>query len=345
MPSELPTGIGDPNQQDRSLRRTVYRTLEAGQTTTPVERFADIGLMVLITLNVIAVILESVPSYNLAYHVYFYAFEAFSVAVFTVEYVLRVWSAPESHALKYRHPVFGRLRYMMTPMALLDLIVILPFYASFFFVLDLRVLRILRLFRFFRLTRYSVAMVLLQQVIRQELANIMAALFVLTMMIVLAASITFLAEHRVQPEAFGSIPAALWWAIITMTTIGYGDVVPVTPIGKICGALIGIASVGMVALPAGILASGFNEALHRRRKAFETFVQNALADGNLTDEEWDKVFERRRELGVSETEAASIVRDVHHHSLVRLGVCPHCGKPIRGEVEPKPPDGGRRSTD
>ena len=327
-----------------TLRRIVYDTLEAGRTDTRLEKFADLSLMALIALNVVAVIMESVPAYHETYGDEFYAFEVFSVIVFTIEYFLRVWSTPEHKAVKYQHPVYGRIRYMLTPMALLDLIVILPFYLSFFFVLDLRVLRVLRLFRVFRLSRYSSAMVLLSQVLREEAANISAALFVLMMLIILAASVTFLAEQDVQPEAFGSIPAALWWAIITMTTIGYGDVVPMTTVGKVCGALIGIVSVGMVALPAGILASGFNEALHQRRKAFEMMVQNALADGSMSDEEWDQILDQRLKLGISDSEAASIVRATRHHSQVRLGICPHCHQPIRGQAEAKGPK-DRRQTD
>jgi voltage-gated potassium channel len=151
---------------------------------------------------------------------------------------------------------------MLSPLALIDLIVILPFFLGAIIGVDLRMLRALRLLRAFRLTRYANSMNLLLQVLRDEAPIISAALFVLLMLISVAASITYLAEYKAQPEAFGSIPHALWWAVVTMTTIGYGDVVPQTLVGRLCASVIGIISVGMVALPAGILASGFNEALH-----------------------------------------------------------------------------------
>ena len=207
-----------------------------------------------------------------AHKTLFDRFEIFSVIFFTIEYLFRVWSSVESHNPRFKSSIKGRLRYMLTPLALIDLIVILPFSVSALVGVDLRMLRALRLLRVFRLTRYAKSMNLLLQVLRDEGPIISAALFVLLMLISVAASITYLAEHEAQPEAFASIPHALWWAVVTMTTIGYGDVAPVTLIGRISEAAIGIVSVGMVALPAGILTSGFNEALHKRRKQYEDVV-------------------------------------------------------------------------
>lgn len=326
----------------KPLRQFMFETLEAGRVETPAGRLADIAIVSLISLNVLAVILESVPDIGAPYRAFFLGFEVFSVGIFTIEYLLRVWSVPEHPGLKYAHPVIGRLRYMMTPLALIDLAVILPFYLLFFVHVDLRVLRVVRLFRLFRLTRYSTSVNLLGQVLRSEAPNIAAALFVLLMLIVLAASVAYLAEHNVQPDVFGSIPEALWWAVITMTTIGYGDVVPMTPVGKLCGAVVGVISVGMVALPAGILASGFNEALHRRRREFTDAVHGAFTDGTISEEERERLRTVQETLGLSETEAASILRAVYHQRRDRPPeICPHCGRPIGhappGSDPPPPP--------
>lgn len=313
-----------------STRRFVFETLEAGRSVTRLGRYTDLALIGLITLNIIAVILETVPELRRGYGSWFAAFEAVSVIIFTVEYVLRVWSAVEHPGEKFRRPILGRLRFMCTPMALIDLIVILPFYLTFFVSIDLRVLRVIRLLRVARLTRYSTSMALLFHVLRDEARNIGAAVFVLLVLMTFGASILFLAEHRAQPEAFGSVPAALWWAAITMTTIGYGDVVPVTVMGRIFAGVLGIISVGMVALPAGILASGFNEALHRRRRRFETLADELLDEGPLDDDARSRLRELQVELGLSDTEAASFLKDRHrrHRQEAKPNTCPHCGEPL-----------------
>lgn len=318
-------------------RRRAYEILDVGRKDDRLSEWADIVLITLISLNVLAVIIESVPGIYTSAPLFFDGFEIFSVIVFTVEYVVRVWSAPEHDEKKFRHPVTGRLRFMLTPMALLDLIVILPFYLVFFIQVDLRMLRVLRLLRVFRLTRYSSSMGLLLQVLKKEARNIGAALFVLLLLIIMAASLTYLAEHKAQPVAFGTIPDALWWAVITMTTVGYGDVVPVTMMGKVLGAVIGIISVGMVALPAGLLASGFSQALHRQRAAFEQVVGDVMEDGVISSDERVRLRESQRELGLSKDEAEAILMKSHQRTARGAGVsrgghgekvCPHCGEPL-----------------
>lgn len=326
------------------MRKTAYLLLDAGHTDTPFARLVDIFLILLISLNVTAVIFESMPDVYAAYRTYFDAFEIFSVIVFTIEYFLRVWSIVESDNPRYQRPVRGRFRFMLSPLALIDLIVLLPFFLGSLIGVDLRMLRALRLLRAFRLTRYANSMNLLLQVIRDEGPVIAAALFVLLMMIVVAASITFLAEHKAQPEAFASIPHALWWAVVTMTTIGYGDVVPMTLIGRICAAVIGVISVGMVALPAGIMASGFNEALHKRREKFEHLVADVLEDGVIDADEHEELRQMRNELGLSNNEAARLLKAGYRKLSHRTIECPSCGEQIvlgRDEHDPHSPhDGG-----
>ncbi len=320
----------------RRYRRRVYEILDVGRKDDRLSEWADIALITLISLNVLSVIIESVPEIYAAAPQLFNAFEVFSVIVFTIEYIFRVWSAPEHTEANYRHPFWGRVRFMLTPMQLLDLVVIVPFYLVFFVQVDLRMLRVLRLLRVFRLTRYSSSMGLLLQVLREEGRNIGAALFVLLLLIIMAASLTYLVEQEAQPVAFGSIPAALWWAVVTMTTIGYGDVVPVTVMGRIFGAIIGIISVGMVALPAGLLASGFSEALRRRRSAFEQVVGEAMENGVLESDERVRIRETQRELGLTKEEAEAILKDRHQRTAPsrqaapRPGICPHCGKSLAG---------------
>ncbi len=312
----------------KTRRQRTFEILEATREDDGLGRLVDWFLIAIISLNILAVIFESVGSLAANYRDFFHWFEVFSVVIFSIEYLTRVWASVEHPGIKYSHPVWGRLRYMLTPMAILDLVVILPLFLAVMGAADLRFLRVLRLLRVFRLTRYSSAVRLLTEVLKDEAANIGAAMFILMMMVVLSASLVYLAEASAQPEAFGSIPDALWWAIITMTSIGYGDVVPITIMGKVFGAIIGIISVGMVALPTGIIASGFNQALHQRKQEYSELVDAVLADGFISEEDHERLREMRERLGLSNREAAAILNAAHHQLRKRPLVCPHCGKSV-----------------
>lgn len=334
----------------QTLRKRTFDILDTGLIEDRVSQIVDIFLISLISLNVLFVILETLPSLKHQYHTFFYIFETISVMIFSVEYFTRVWSSIENTNKAYAHPLWGRLRYMLSPMAIIDLIVILPLYLGFFLAIDLRFLRVLRLLRVFKLTRYSSSMTLLLQVLKDEARSIGAAFFVLFMLIIMASSLTYLAEHDAQPVAFSSIPAAMWWAIITMTSVGYGDVTPVTNMGKVLASIISIISIGIVALPAGILASGFSEALRQRRAHYENRVVDAMRDGVLTIAEQQSLIDLQELLDINSDEAELILHNHRNKQLEKdngkyateiendmkvafTNTCPHCGHAIDWHVE------------
>jgi voltage-gated potassium channel len=309
-----------------SLRRRVHEMLEQTAEGDRIGRLVSTGLIVLIAANVAVVVLESEPWLDAVYPSWFHIFDLVSILTFTAEYVLRVWSAVENDHGRYRRPIIGRLRYALTPLALVDLMVILPFYLGALVPVDLRFLRVFRLFAVFKLTRYQPSMQILATVLRNEARPIAAALFVLMMLLIVVSSLAYIAENEAQPEAFGTIPDAMYWAITTLTTIGYGDVVPVTPLGKVLAGLIGVIGIGMVALPAGLLASGFSDQLHERRLEFEQAVSRILASGTISAEEGDQLRAIRDRLGLSDHQAAEIVRLLAHQR--RAARCPHCGQTL-----------------
>jgi voltage-gated potassium channel len=254
--------------EKRGLKRRVHAILETAEEGDRLSHAFDVFLMVFIAVNVASVVLETMPSLWASHHALFRFFELVSVIIFTVEYVLRVWSCTENP--RFRHPLLGRLRFMVTPMALVDLVAILPFYLPLVMMLDLRIARVLRLFRLLRVLkmgRYSEALQGLREVVRSRREELTMALAFAGALLLLAAAVLYFVEHEAQPEVFSSIPAAMWWGIATLTTVGYGDIYPVTGVGRICGGIVAVVGVGLFALPAGILASGLSEHMEKARNA------------------------------------------------------------------------------
>ena len=251
----------------RSLLRLQRRTFEALEVAAPgdsLSRALDIFLVTLIGLNVVAMVVGTVPAIDARFRGQLAVFEIASVVVFTGEYLARLWSARADPRFSGSG---GRMRFAGSPMAIIDLLAVLPFWLPFVGV-DLRVLRVLRLFRIFRiakLTRYSAALQVLADVARARRVELALAASMGGMVLLVASTLMYFAEHEVQPEAFSSIPAAMWWAVATLTTVGYGDVVPVTVLGRLLGASIAVAGIGMFALPTGILGAAFTEELQARR--------------------------------------------------------------------------------
>ena len=249
-----------------ALRKRIYEILEVGKPGDTLSRNFDIFIISLIGLNVIALILESVESIHNLGPKTFSGFEYVSVIIFSLEYILRIWSCVENPA--YRKPITGRLRFSVTLLALIDLLAILPFYLPFtgFDLRFLRAVRMMRIFRVAKIGRYSQSLKTLQRVLTQKKEQLISSVFILFLLLIIASSMMYFAENRVQPENFSSIPATMWWAVATLTTVGYGDVYPVTQIGKLIASVIAILGIGMFALPTGILGAGFVEEIDRHRR-------------------------------------------------------------------------------
>lgn len=307
------------------MRARMFQLIEEGHTLP--SRLFNGFIMLLILANVVAIVLESVESIYQPHADRFWQFELFSVAVFTIEYLLRLWTCIEQP--QYYHPVRGRLRYMISFMALIDLMAILPFFLSIFVGIDTRFLRVLRLLRVFKLTRHFQSLEILIEVIRMESTVLASAVFVLLVLAVLAAGGIYVAEHDVQPEVFGNIPSSMWWAIVTLTTVGYGDVIPVTLSGKVFAMIITMLGVGMAALPAGIIAAGFTREMQKRREIYQTNLREALEDGIITQEEQQQLEQVRRHLGLDVDDAKAMTR-AEFSMLTKFehGRCPHCGKAL-----------------
>jgi len=320
---------------ESNMRRTVYRVLETAEEDDTASRVVDICLIAIICASVIAVILESIPAVEDAYGTAFYWFEVFTISVFSVEYILRIWSCVEQNTDDPGNPVLFRMRFAFSFHAIIDILAILPFYLLAFGLfggLDLRFLRAVRLLRVLKLTRYFAALNLLIITIRENGRALAAAFLILLTVMLLAASGMYYFERHSQPEDFGSIPAAMWWAFATLTTVGYGDVTPITVGGKVFGALITVVGVGMVALPTSILASGFNQQLKSNAKQYREKADEALDDGILSDDEIQDLELLRVNLGMGKHTASQILDEGMIQAAIdgvqERTTCPHCKRSI-----------------
>lgn len=234
------------------------------------DKIINIFIISLIILNVLAVMLETVPALHKdpTAQRFFHYFDLVSVIVFTTEYVLRVWSS--NHEEKYKHSIWGRLKYMVSPGALIDLIAFLPYYVHVIVGLDLRMLRILRLMRFFRLfrlTAYMKSAHMITNVFKKRFNELLLSLVLVIFLIIIASCAIYFAEHQhpVNQYKFTSIPATIWWSVVTLTTTGYGEMYPMTHLGKAMAMVIMLTGVAFFALPAGIITAGFLEEFRKTR--------------------------------------------------------------------------------
>jgi voltage-gated potassium channel len=245
------------------LKRRIAEVLEEQVGDMP-GRIVGRLIVLLILVNLVAVTLESVPALAARYGMLFFSIEIVSLLVFTVEYLARIWVAGAHPAHHHLQVGQARWRYMLSPAGIIDLLAVLPFWFSFLLPTDLRVLLMFRILRFLKLARYSPGMRSLLDALYAERRALIGCFVILLGAALISATAMHLVERHAQPEKFGTIPDAMWWAIVTLGTIGYGDVVPVTTLGRLVASVTIFGGLIMIALPVGIIATAFAEEIHRR---------------------------------------------------------------------------------
>ncbi len=229
-------------------------------------RIVDTFLIVLIVGNVVVVTLHTVRSLAPKYGSFFWYFELFSVVVFSIEYALRMWICTKNAS--YGHPVFGRIKYFFSPLAIIDCIAIAPFILPMLIPIDLIFMRLLRLFRLLRLLklgRYSESIRTMAGLLKSKKEEIAVTLTMSIILLLIASGLMYFIENAAQPDSFSSIPAAMWWGAMTMTTVGYGDVYPVTPAGKVLAGVIAFLGISLFILPAGIIAAAYTAEIQKKK--------------------------------------------------------------------------------
>jgi voltage-gated potassium channel len=284
----------------KKFQKRTSELLSKGNISDKPSQYVDMILFVLIILNVAAVCLESVKPIGDKYRTAFSMFEIFSVIIFSAEYLLRVWSSPARKDLGNSSSLVKRLKYIFSFTGLIDFLAVIPSILPYFFGgIDLRWLRVLRLLRLLKISNYSSALEDFFSAIKDDWRSFSAALYLMLIALFLSSSLMYIAEHDSQPDKFSSIPETMWWGLITLTTVGYGDVSPITPLGKVIGALTAIMGVCTVALLTGIVASAFANQRAQKTAILEAEINQALSDGIISDDEAQKIETLRKELNLS----------------------------------------------
>lgn len=314
--------------QQVRFKRRLYQILEQSSPADPPGQILDYCLIVLISVNVAAVVFSTVPGMDAHWLALIYGIEFISGVVFTIEYFARLWVSDEHPPFHHHNALTARLRHVVQPFALIDLIAVLPFWMPLLLG-DFRVFLLFRLLRFLKLARYSPALRSLVMALVEERRAIVASSVIIGGVVLTAATALHLAEGHVQPKAFGSIPAAVWWALATVTTVGYGDVVPVTSLGKVIGSVVMILGYGLLALPVGIVATAFAREIHSRE-----FVVT-----------WEMVARVPLFAELSPAEIAEVAKLLHSQTAAKGEVIVRAGDPadsmyfiVSGTVEIRLPD-------
>ncbi len=248
----------------KKIKYHVYDILVETDDDELIDKVVAVLLLILILISSLVVILETVDSLNQQYGRIFHTVEMIAAVIFAIEYILRLWVA--TYTAEYSRPIWGRIKYAFSPLAIIDLLAIMTAILPLIFTMDLmfiRFLRVFRLFRLLKLNRYVESLNRLDDVVRAKKEELLVMLAMIAMLLLFSSSLMYLVEHEAQPDKFPDIPSAMWWGVATLTTVGYGDVFPITGLGKLLGGCVALLGVGMFALPAGLLASGFADEIRK----------------------------------------------------------------------------------
>jgi voltage-gated potassium channel len=288
------------------MKHRIMQILD-GSARSKASKFVEWIITIVVLTNCVAVVIDSMPEVHAEYKDFFHEFEFWSVMFFSAEYVFRAWSYGARYNAEQGGAWRGRKEYLFSFFGLIDFLATAPFYVHTMFpYLDLRVLRVLRLLRILKLSNYNTALQDLFHAIKSERKAFASALFLLVIATIVSASLMYFAEGHHQPEHFASIPACIYWAVITITS-GYGNVEPATTAGEIIALLTGFMGVCMAAIMTGIVASAFSNQMSRKKAAYEAQLREVLADGVVTEAEKETLQRLQREFRLSDEAAASLM--------------------------------------
>ena len=293
--------------RERTFRQKIHALMFESAYGGELKGFFDVFIGVWVLISVLAVVMETVASVTYLINIEFVILDTIAVAIFTLEFMMRIYSSVEEPG--HRNPLTGRVKEFTKPSTFIDFLAILPFFLEVLLRdhLDLRFLRIFRLARLLKLTRGSDATATLFKVIKREWPVMSAAAFIMILLIILTASLGYLVEHAAQPEKFENIPTAIYWAVITLASVGYGDISPITPIGRAITVIMSLLGIGIFAIPAGLLASAFSDQLHKERESLKANILRMLGDGELDPEEVALLRSEAKRLHLTVEEMNSIL--------------------------------------
>ena len=296
--------------KNKTLRAQVFALFNTTPHSHNVNKYIDNVVILAVLVSVVCIVLETVQEVNQVWSAEFHILDLITVCIFSIEYGLRVYSCCELQ--EYEKPFKGRLKYMTSASALVDLIAVCPFYIDIFLAksLDLRFLRIFRLTRLLKLTRYTGTLNTRVKAVQREKYVLLAAAFMMFLMIILTASLGYLFEHDAQPDKFESIPTSMYWAVVTLASVGYGDITPITPLGRFMTVIVSFVGIGIFAIPAGLMASSFTDQLRLDRNLFEEQVRKLVTNNSFTDEERENLALEADRLHLSQAVFEEIIARV-----------------------------------